>query len=197
MCTCNYSHLDAFIWWLSNPPKVSALLGREMGPTPSWSMVVLTCCPSAQPKLLFTRSCSSSTERIKSRNISVKDHLRLLSYCHPYLHMLLYTKNSCFYDNDMNSTCPPCKNSLWQQHLVIFTLSKNHTEKFLKFSCNLANRLACSLQVLKMPAGIWVPFNPCFAWSTTKYSMVRFSHKYEILGCPDPSSDSMQGCSLC
>lgn len=83
--TQNYSPLEAFIWWLSNPPKVSALLGSEMGPTPpSWSMaVLLTCCPRAVPRLLFTRSCSSSTE--KCSKVFVKAHLRFLSCFHPCL----------------------------------------------------------------------------------------------------------------
>lgn len=37
----NVSRLHMLIWWLSNPPKVSALRGRHTGPTFPWAQT--TC----------------------------------------------------------------------------------------------------------------------------------------------------------
>lgn len=56
--------LEAFIWWLSNPPKVSALRGKETGPTgPSCAVGLLTACPSGPPRLPLTKPCRISTAK--------------------------------------------------------------------------------------------------------------------------------------
>lgn len=56
------SPLEAFIWWQSNPPKVSALRGKDMGPAmTSCSTGLLTDCPSVPPRLPLTKPWRIST----------------------------------------------------------------------------------------------------------------------------------------
>lgn len=49
-----------FIWWLSKPPNVSALLGRQTGPTPPPGGLMETLQP-APPNPVFTKEWRVST----------------------------------------------------------------------------------------------------------------------------------------
>lgn len=56
------SPLEALIWWQSNPPKVSALRGKETGPAmTSCSTGLLTDGPSVPPRLPLTKPWRIST----------------------------------------------------------------------------------------------------------------------------------------
>lgn len=140
--------------------------------------------------------------------------------------MLCCTKKPHFYDNDMNIMYSPCKNSvcltinsnswssaqaytsslpqgnpgvIWQQHLIIFSLTENHTGKVPKFPSTLTfvNRLACPLQVHKR---LLEPKPRSHTWLRLKHGNSPHGPNFsqgQTCAALDPNADSMHGCSLC